>query len=115
MTNQTFNPPDEIAQAATIRFPKYLTIAQAAKIVGCCYEAMRQKLHNGEITYFRSAGGSMRIPEEALALYLEENTCHAQASHQGSGGSKTEIIGTSRTEGQRIARALRMKRKPNVS
>lgn len=110
-----YNPPNDNVQAQTLVFSKYITLSEAAEILGCHYETVRQMVLKSQLPVTRFVGGLMRIPAAAFYKILEENTCGAESTPQSSENIPTDQTGTSKMDGKSIARALRVRRKPDAS
>jgi len=94
---------------------KLLPLREVAEILDCTYETARQLAKRGELTYVQRPGCSIRVPETALSEYLERHTCHAQENCPDLSASTVETTGTSAMDAKSVARAIRMRRKQNVS
>jgi len=114
MDSPQTNPPDEIVQAQQPIHPKYLTLSQAANIIGCSYETVRQWVKDGILPVMQITGSIMRIPTDAFFKFLEDNTCLGQQNLPGYSNTTTGQTTTSVTSDKSTVQALRIRRKRNA-
>lgn len=92
------------------------TLSEIAAIIGYSYETVRQLVHSGKLKgYQRAHGCAMRVSQEQLYEFLDQQRCHALENQHASPKFEEKKTGTSAMGGKSTAQVLRMKERLNAS